>query len=113
MKKQEKTPMRRAVGREYVGALNAAVPIAKWKRICERAVIDALAGDAKSREWLSRWLMQNETRSLTALAAGEFQSDPATAVEQEIADERERIDLDRKKAAAERKLSEILVSNCG
>jgi len=112
MMNNEKAPVRRPVEREYVGALNAAVPIATWQRICERAVNDALAGDAKAREWLSKWLMQIETRTLTVLAAEESQSDPKTAAEQEIADQRERINLHRKKAAADRKLTELMVSDC-
>jgi len=112
MMNNEKAPVRRPVEREYVGALNAAVPIPAWQRICERAVNDALAGDAKAREWLSKWLMQTETRTLTLMAAEESQSDPAAAVEQEIADQRERLHLDRKKAAADRKLTELMVSDC-
>ena len=113
MKNREKAPVRRPVEREYLGALNAAAPISKWKKICQRAVDDALAGDAKAREWLSKWLMQTETRTLTVMAAEELQSDPATAVEREIADQRERINLDRKKSAADRKLTELMVPDCG
>ena len=112
--KASKTPVqRRPIEREYLATLNEVAPISKWKKICQRAVDDALAGDPKARAWLSQWLMQTETRTLTVMAAEELQSDPATAVEQEIADQRERINLDRKKSAADRKLTEIMHPDCG
>ena len=47
----------RATEREYLSALTEAVPIASWRRIVERAVRDALAGDSRSREWLSKYLV--------------------------------------------------------
>ena len=108
MKNDGKPLVRRPVEREYFATLNAAVTLDVWERIIQRAIDDASAGDAKAREWLSKWLMQTETRTLTLMAAEESESDPATAAEQEIADQRERINLDRKKLAADRQLTELL-----
>lgn len=107
MKSKEKPLARRPVEREYFATLNAVVTLEVWKRISQKAVDDALAGDAKAREWLSKCLMQTDNRTLTLMAAEESQSDPATATEQEIADRREGIKADRKKAAADRQLSEL------
>ena len=112
-KKNEKAPARRPVEREYFATLNAAVTLDVWQRIVQRAVDDALAGDAKAREWLSKWLMQAEVRTLTVLAAEESMSDPATAAEQEIAYQREKIQLDRKRTASERQLAAITLPDCG
>lgn len=112
MKNNEKGPNRRPVEREYFATLNAAVTLDVWKRIVQRAIDDALAGDPKAREWLSKWLMQAEARTLTVMAAEESLSDPATAAEQEIADRREKINLDRRKAAADRHLAEITLPPC-
>lgn len=112
MKNDGKAPKRRPVEREYFATLNAAVPLDAWQRIVQRAVDDALAGDAKAREWLSKWLMQAEARTLTVMAAEESLSDSATAAEQEIADRREMINLDRRKAAADRQLEEITLPPC-
>ena len=113
MKTNTKTPARRPVEREYFAVLNAAVPLDVWQRICQRAVDDALAGDHKARVWLGKHLMQTEARTLTVLAAEESQSDSATATDREIADRRETITLDRKKAAYERQLAEITLPDCG
>jgi hypothetical protein len=48
---------RRPVEHEYLTTLNGAVPLETWRKIVERAVQDALAGDAKARAWLSRSLL--------------------------------------------------------
>jgi hypothetical protein len=37
--------------------LNAVVPLDTWQAICKRAADDALAGDAKARDWLAKWLL--------------------------------------------------------
>lgn len=71
MKANGKSPTRRPIEREYLATLNAVVSLDTWKTICQKAVDEALAGDAKARDWLSRWLMTFETRPLTVLAAEE------------------------------------------
>jgi hypothetical protein len=43
----------------YLAALAEEVPLEVWRIICQRAVRDALAGDARARDWLSRYLMGN------------------------------------------------------
>ena len=113
LKNNTHAPVRRPVEREYISTLNAAVPLDVWKQICQRAVDDALAGDHKARDWLGKHLMQTEARTLTVLAAEESHSDPATAAELEIADRREAITLDRRKAAADRRFAEITLPDCG
>ena len=37
--------------------LSERVPLALWAEIVDRAAIDAAAGDAKARDWLSKYLM--------------------------------------------------------
>jgi hypothetical protein len=50
---------RRVTERDYLAALADEVPMESWRAICRRAVNDALAGDAKARDWLSRYLLGN------------------------------------------------------
>lgn len=52
---------RRAVERDYVAALSESVGLDAWKRIVERAMADALAGDPKAREFLAGYLMGRPT----------------------------------------------------
>jgi hypothetical protein len=80
--------------------LNAAVPLDTWQAICKKAADDALAGDAKAREWL----LGLEARVLTTLAAEEVGAGPATAAEQEIRDRRHKLADDRQDAAEPRAL---------
>ena len=42
---------------EYLQTLATVATPERWKAICERAVIDAVDGDYKAREWLSRYLI--------------------------------------------------------
>ena len=62
---------RRAVEREYLAALNAAVSLDDWAKIVAKAVEDATDGDWRSREWVTRYLLGNEPPSLLKLAAAE------------------------------------------
>jgi hypothetical protein len=47
----------RVTERDYLAALAGECPPETWRAICRRAVNDALAGDAKARDWLSRYLL--------------------------------------------------------
>lgn len=51
----------RAVELDYLKALSDAVPVNAWVEICQRAVEDARAGDAKARQWLSEHLLSGAT----------------------------------------------------
>ena len=79
---------RRPIEREYLATLNAAVPLDTWHAICKRAADDALAGDAKARDWLAKWLLGLETRMLTSLVADETGTSLEAAAEAEIENER-------------------------
>jgi hypothetical protein len=50
---------RRVAERDYLRTLSEACPPETWRAICRRAVEDALAGDGKARDWLSRYLLGN------------------------------------------------------
>jgi hypothetical protein len=58
---------RRAVEREYLSALAEAVPPAEWRLIVQRAVADAKGGNAKAREWLSKYLLGDDPFALVEL----------------------------------------------
>jgi hypothetical protein len=60
---------RRPVEADYLAALADAVPPSRWRRIVTAAADLAEKGDAKSREWLARYLMSDKPSSLAALAA--------------------------------------------
>ena len=48
---------RRRTEADYLAALSDQVPLDAWSQIVGRAVGDAIAGDAKARDWLSRYLL--------------------------------------------------------
>jgi hypothetical protein len=98
MKDNGRSKPRRPIEREYLATLNAAVPLDTWQAICKRAADDALAGDAKARDWLAKWLLGLESRLLTTLAAEESVVALAEAAETEIASRRKQIENDRKEA---------------
>lgn len=41
----------------YLRAMMTACNLDTWREICAKAVVDALAGDAKAREWLAKYLI--------------------------------------------------------
>ena len=95
MRGNGKAKRRRPIEREYLTTLNAVVPLTKWQSICERAADDALAGDARARNWLSKWLLGPESRLLT-LVAEEADSSPEAAADCEINTRRQRMEANRR-----------------
>ena len=59
---------RRGVERQYLAAFAEAVSLDDWQAIIQRAVADAKAGDAKARDWLSKYLVGDEPLALVELA---------------------------------------------
>ena len=59
---------RRGVERRYLAAFAEAVSPDDWRAIIQRAVADAKAGDAKARDWLSKYLVGDEPLALVELA---------------------------------------------
>jgi hypothetical protein len=105
MKSNGKAKTRRPIEREYLATLNAAVPLETWQAICARAAEDALAGDAKARDWLAKWLLGLESRLLTTLAAEETVAAPTNAAEMEIDARRTTIEDEQRQAEHDRLLS--------
>ena len=110
MKSNGKPTPRRPIEREYLATLNGAVPLDTWQAICKRAADDALAGDAKARDWLSKWLLGTEIRPLTTLVAEESGTTPEAAAENELAARRQKIEDDQREAEQHRLLFESLYS---
>jgi len=108
MKANGKPATRRPIEREYLATLNAAVPLDTWQAICKRAADDALAGDAKARDWLAKWLLGLESRLLTVLAAEESGAESVEAANCEIAGRRQKIEDDRRQAEQNRLLFQSL-----
>jgi hypothetical protein len=63
---------RRAVELDFLAALADRVPLTKWRRIVDRAVLDAEQGDARARRWIAEHLLGRQTEPLTTLAATEL-----------------------------------------
>jgi len=99
---------RRPIEREYLATLNAAVPLETWQAICKRAADDALAGDAKARDWLAKWLLGLEARLLTTLAAEEVEIDAAAAASREIESRRQTVEDDRQERERTREFLKML-----
>lgn len=54
----------RQVEREYLDVTMDSVSTDEWRRVVRKALEDAMAGDAKARDWLSRWLMPREGQTV-------------------------------------------------
>jgi hypothetical protein len=98
---------RRPIEREYLAALNAAVPLDTWQSICKRAADDALAGDARARDWLAKWLLGVESRLLTVLAAEESDLTPQAAADVEIAAHHCEVQERRNGESLRRRMAEL------
>jgi len=59
---------RRGVERQYLAAFAEAVSPSDWRAIIQKAAADAKAGDAKARDWLSKYLVGDEPLALVELA---------------------------------------------
>ena len=61
----------RAVERDYLAVLSERLSLDDWRSIVDRAVADASSGDARARDWLSRYALGVEPMRLTDLALRE------------------------------------------
>jgi hypothetical protein len=52
-----------------LASLSRSVTLEVWQRIVDRAVADAIKGDAQARAWLSKYLLGTEPTGLVKLAA--------------------------------------------
>lgn len=89
---------RRRVEADYLAALCDAVPPDAWQAIVRRAVADAKEGDAKARDWLSRYLLGNAT-TLTELASAPA-LDPALSPDEVAAERRAKLEAIRDRLMA-------------
>ncbi len=62
---------RRSVEIEYLARLSEIVTLDDFAKIAERAKTDAIDGDARAREWLSKYFLGANPLTLTRLAAME------------------------------------------
>jgi hypothetical protein len=62
---------RRATETQYLAALSDAVPIETWRRIVERAVVDAIDGDHHARTFLAHYLIGRPVQGVALSAASE------------------------------------------
>lgn len=62
---------RRSTELDYLAALGDEISLDNWRLICRRALADSLNGDAKAREWISRYALGTGEASLMALATRE------------------------------------------
>ncbi len=60
---------KRATEATYLLTLSAACPPETWRLICQKAVEQALAGDASARAWLARYLAEGMTLNIAASLA--------------------------------------------
>ena len=86
----------RAVERDYLAALSERLTLDDWRSIVDRAVQDARSGDARARDWLSRYALGSEPMSLTALAIRELmgvssEAELAAMIERETTPPDERL----------------------
>lgn len=92
---------RRPIEREYLATLNEVVDLTTWKLIVQRAVDDAIAGDYRARDWISKTVLRPESHALTTLAAQELKASPQKAAD-------DRVEAEAKELEENKKLSEEL-----
>jgi len=64
--------LRRPVEREFLVGLSDRLTLEAWGMIVDRAIEQAQAGDARAREWLSRYALGEQPLTLTGLAVREM-----------------------------------------
>ena len=69
----------RAVESAYLRVLAATVTVDHWQQICEKALADALAGDAKARAWLASYLLPSGGGLAAAFADADTDFDAVAA----------------------------------
>ena len=62
---------RRCVELDYLAVLGDTITLDDWREVVVRAVSDAKRGDARARDWLTKYLVGNEPPQLVELAARE------------------------------------------
>ncbi len=71
---------KRQAEEDYLQTLSERVPLALWAVIVDKAASDAAAGDAKARDWLSKYLMPqpgaNEGGGLRPLVVEFIEAEP-------------------------------------
>jgi len=68
----------RTTEKEYMRALSAACSLQDWTEIARTAVEKAKAGDARAREWLSRFLVGTPDQAAVALSTLAFEDEAGT-----------------------------------
>lgn len=58
----------RAVEQDYLSVLSEVMSLGDWRKIVIRAVEDAQKGNAKARDWVSRYALGEKPKTLTDLA---------------------------------------------
>jgi hypothetical protein len=59
--------MSKKVSNDYLQAMGEVVSLEDWRDIVRQAVQDASDGDAKAREWLSKYLLGKSTLPASTL----------------------------------------------
>ncbi len=62
---------RRTVEHDYLAVLGDTVSLEDWRKVVARAVADAKSGDARARDWVTKYLIGNDPPQLVELAARE------------------------------------------
>lgn len=53
----------RAVELDYLRTLSDTITLDDWRGICSKAVEDAKTGNSKARDWVTKYVMGNDTKT--------------------------------------------------
>ncbi len=53
----------RAIELDYLRTLSDTITLDDWRGICSKAVEDAKSGNSKARDWVTKYVMGNDTKS--------------------------------------------------
>jgi len=52
------------MSKDYAGELRKAITKEQWLNICRRAISDAIDGDYRARDWVTRLLLSEENKDV-------------------------------------------------
>ena len=87
----------RDVEREYLATLSEAVTPDRWRKIVQRAISNAEAGNHRAREWLGKYLLSDKPD--VAMAVNMAETADAVAIARELRKDRDYVRFCRAKVS--------------
>jgi len=80
---------RRTVEHDYLAVLGDTVSLEDWQKVVEQAVAHAKSGNARARDWVTKYLLGNDPPQLVELAARERRGTTVDEIVDNLADKQQ------------------------